>query len=99
MSSKSELSRITIDLPREEHRRLKKMSADIGKSMKQIVVDAIRAIEYCSFDHTPNAETIKAMQNAKNDKGLIRGKKAEDIAKKFGLSFDSLLSLPGFAPM
>ena len=51
MSSKSELSRITI--------------------------------EYCPHDHTPNAETIKAMQNAKNDKGLIRGKKAEDIAKKF----------------
>lgn len=83
MSMKNELSRITIDLPKEEHRRLKKMSADVGKSMRQIILEAINSIEYCEYEHIPNAETIKSMKNAKEGKNLIRGKEAEKIIKKF----------------
>lgn len=39
---KRSLSRITIDIPEEDHRQFKIMAAIQGKSMREIVVDAIK---------------------------------------------------------
>lgn len=41
MSAKKELSRITIDIPVADHKRLKAVAAILGKSMRDIVMDAI----------------------------------------------------------
>jgi ribosomal 50S subunit-associated protein YjgA (DUF615 family) len=39
---KKELSRITIDMPIADHKRLKAVAAILGKSMRDIVMDAIK---------------------------------------------------------
>ncbi len=42
MNQKNDLSRITIDLPKEDHKKFKAMAAVIGKSMKDLVVEFIQ---------------------------------------------------------
>lgn len=86
MSIKNEMTRLTIDLPKEEHRRLKRISADCGKSMRELVLEAIQTIDNCPYgEHIPNKTTIKAMRDAQAGHGLIKGKEAEEISKKFGI--------------
>ena len=41
-AKKRSLSRITIDIPEEDHKRFKAMAAVQGKSMREIVVEAIQ---------------------------------------------------------
>ena len=41
MSTKSELSRITIDIPKEDHKRLKALAALEGKSMRELIMESI----------------------------------------------------------
>ncbi len=41
MSAKSHLSRMTIDMPEEDHKRLKALAAVLGKSMREIVLEWI----------------------------------------------------------
>jgi len=40
--------------------------------------------ECLNSDHTPNETTLKALEDAEKGKGLIRGKKAEEVSKKLG---------------
>lgn len=37
MSAKDHMSRMTIDVPVEDHKRLKALAAILGKSMREIV--------------------------------------------------------------
>lgn len=86
MSSKNEVSRITIDLPKEQHKKLKSRAAMLGKSMREMVVEAIEAMDACaSSNHRPNKKTIKAIKDTEKSIGLIKGKEAEKFAKKLGL--------------
>ena len=57
MSAKSNLSRMTIDLPIEDHKRLKALAAVLGKSMREIVADWIHGNLYS--ENVPNAETLR----------------------------------------
>ena len=41
-TKKRSLSRITIDIPEEDHKRFKAIAAIQGKSMREIVVEAIQ---------------------------------------------------------
>lgn len=41
MSTKNDLSRITIDIPKEDHKRLKALAALEGKSMREIIIESI----------------------------------------------------------
>ena len=60
MNAKSDLSRITIDIPKESHRKLKAMAALLGKSMREIIIESIEERLYGS--HSPNKETKKAIE-------------------------------------
>ena len=42
MSNKRNLSRITIDIPREDHKQFKSMAASIGKTMRELLVESIQ---------------------------------------------------------
>lgn len=42
MKPQKNLSRITIDIPAEEHKMFKAMAAVQGKSMREIVIEAIK---------------------------------------------------------
>lgn len=42
MEEKRNLSRITIDIPEEDHKKFKALAAIRGKSMRELVVEAIK---------------------------------------------------------
>lgn len=86
MNTRGSLSRITIDIPKTEHKKIKATAALLGVSMRELILEAIHSIEEClKSDHIPNKKTLKAIEDAAKGKGLIRGKKAEEISKKLGL--------------
>ncbi len=83
MSAKSNLSRMTIDLPIEDHKRLKALAAVLGKSMREIVADWIHGNLYS--ENVPNAETLRAIENIEKGKDLIESKDAEDLFRRLGI--------------
>lgn len=58
MTARSHLSRMTIDIPAEDHRRLKALAAVLGKSMREIIAEWIHGNLYS--ENTPNAGNIKS---------------------------------------
>jgi len=67
-SSRNEFSRIIVEMPKEQHRRLKSRAAMLGKSMKDIILESLEATEEClQSDHYPNKTTLKAVEDAKSD--------------------------------
>lgn len=86
------LSRVTIDLPTVEHKRLKAVSVMTGKSMRQIVIDLIadKLTSYkkstkCAKSHKPNKVTARAIKDAKKGKGLKEFKTAEELFEPLDL--------------
>ncbi len=83
MSIKKELSRITIDIPKEDHKKLKALAAILGKSIREIVIDSLEQHLYNS--KTPNKKTLKVIADAHAGKGLTTAKDVEDLFKKLGI--------------
>ena len=42
MATKNNLSRMTIDISKEEHRQLKAIAAMLGKSMRELVIESLK---------------------------------------------------------
>lgn len=87
---KNELSRMTIDIPASIHKKFKQLAARHGISMRQMVLEYIKKqVEHeggeCPYDHTPNAQTRKAMKATDKRKGLVQAKDAKDLFKKLGI--------------
>ncbi len=83
MATKSHISRMTIDMPEEDHKRLKTLAAILGKSMREIVVEWIHRQLYSS--NTPNAETLEAIKQIEQGKNLVESNNAKDLFKKLGI--------------
>lgn len=83
MSTKNELSRITIDIPKIDHKKLKAIAALTGKSMREIVITSIE--EHLKTAKYPNKKTLKAIEDAEKGKGLTVSKDAKDLFKKLGI--------------
>ncbi len=81
-------TRVTVDIPTIDHKKLKMIAAYHGKSMREIFVELIeRGLEYyqeCSESHIPNEVTGKALEDVKNRKGLKNAESVEDLFKKLG---------------
>ncbi len=84
MNSNNSLSRITIDIPKESHKRLKTMAAILGKSMREIVIESIEQ-HLQSTSPSPNKKTRAAIKNVEQGKGLVKAKNSADLFKKLGL--------------
>ncbi|HLX52846.1 MAG TPA: hypothetical protein VKR58_02840, partial [Aquella sp.] len=67
---RKELSRITIDIPVADHKRLKAMAAILGKSMRDVVMDSIK--EHLNQVKIPNKKTLKAIANIEAGKNLVK---------------------------
>jgi predicted DNA-binding protein len=74
---------MTLDIPAEDHKRLKALAAVLGKSMREIVAEWIHGNLYS--ENTPNAETMKAIESIEKGKDLIVSKDAEDFFRKLGI--------------
>jgi len=87
MKPKEENIRFTVDIPIKLHKELKMLSATTGKSMKEIFIETFKNIDTACLNssHVPNDETKKAIKDAEKGIGLITGKEADAISKKFGI--------------
>lgn len=81
-------TRVTVDIPSADHKKLKMLAAYHGKSMREIFVELIeRGLEHyqeCPESHTPNEITKKAIKDAEAKKGLKKALSVEDLFKKLG---------------
>lgn len=78
---KNDFSRITIDMPKVDHKKLKAISAILGKSMRELVIESIREHLY----KYPNKETLKAIENVENGKNLTKTKDINDLFEKLDI--------------
>ena len=78
-----ERTRVTVDFPLEEHRRLKAVAALIGLSMQAYIIGCVEEKLYST--NIPNAKTKKAIKNVENGKGIKTAKDADDLKKQLGL--------------
>ena len=84
MSAKSDhLFRMTIDIPAEDHKRLKALALVLGKSMRELVAAWIHGNLYS--ENIPNAETLKVMDDIEKGKDLIESKDIQDLFRKLGI--------------
>lgn len=83
MAAKNHLSRMTIDIPEEDHKRLKALAAVLGKSMREIIIEWIHQNLYSS--NTPNAETLEAIKQIEHGDNLIVSDNIDDLFKKLGI--------------
>lgn len=85
MASRSN-TRVTVDIPTVNHKKIKMIAAYYGKSMKEIFIEMIeRGLESykeCPLDHTPNAITKKAIENINAGKGLQEVATVDELFKK-----------------
>ncbi len=81
-------TRVTVDIPSTDHKKLKMLAAFHGKSMREIFVELIEhGLEHyqeCPENHTPNETTKKALENAKTRKDIKNAKTVEELFKKLG---------------
>ena len=85
MSNKTN-TRVTVDIPTVDHKKLKMLAAFHGKSMREIVVELIEhGLEHyqeCPENHEPNETTKKTLENVKTRKGLKKAETVEELFKK-----------------
>ena len=81
-------TRVTVDIPTADHKKLKMLAAFHGKSMREIFVELIEhGLEHyqeCPENHKPNEITRKALENVKTRKGLKKATTVEELFKKLG---------------
>ena len=82
----TETSRIIIELPKTQHRKLKSIAAMHGKSMREIILESLESNDICLHSsHKPNKETRKSIKNIEEGKNLTEIESLEALAKKLGL--------------
>jgi hypothetical protein len=79
MSTKT--ARLTIDLPKIEHKRLKMAAFMMGTSMKGLVLMSVE-----EFMHRkPNKVTVKAIKQSNAGKNLKKFDSLEDLFEDLGI--------------
>ncbi len=87
---KTDLSRITIDVPTKLHQKFKAIAASRGLSMREMVISYMdrqttsKDEPECSHSHTPNKRTKKSIKDSRNKKNLVECKDINDLIKKLG---------------
>lgn len=75
-------ARMTIDVPLEEHRKLKAMAAFTGVSLKELVLSCLR--DHLLSANRPNKETLQAFSETNEGKNLIKCDDFDDFIEKLG---------------
>ncbi|MCB9493538.1 MAG: hypothetical protein H6679_04665 [Epsilonproteobacteria bacterium] len=78
----NEFSRLTIDIPKQDHKRLKALALVTGKSMRQLVIDSI---EHLYTEKKPNKTTCQAIKDTEQKKNLVKAKNIDDLFEKLGI--------------
>ena len=85
--NKDNLSRLTIDIPKRHHIKLKSIALITEKSMREIIIDAIESIDITclSSSHLPNKKTLKSIDNIEKGTNLTEVNDLRDLFKKLGI--------------
>ena len=83
MSVRAEVSRITVDIPKASHKRLKALAGVLGKSMRELVIQSIEA-QLNKSDY-PNRKTLAAIAAVEKKRGLVKAKNTKELFKKLGI--------------
>ncbi|HSW86957.1 MAG TPA: hypothetical protein VLG49_05600 [Rhabdochlamydiaceae bacterium] len=79
MSTKT--ARLTIDLPKAEHKRLKMAASMMGTTIKDLVLMSVD-----EFMHRkPNRVTVKAIRQSETGKGLKKFNNLDELFKDLGI--------------
>ncbi len=93
MKNREELSRITIQIPKTEHKRLKARAALSGKSMREIILELIISSHEDSNDasalKTATRQTLKDSSSKNLDEQEVR-KIAQEIMEEYADVFKKL---------
>jgi hypothetical protein len=74
---------MTLDIPEEDHKRLKALAAILGKSMREIVANWIH--EHLYSANMPNKETLRAMESIEKGRDLVSADDTKDLFRKLGI--------------
>ena len=90
----NELSRMTVDIPKTLYKMLKTRAIREDKSLRAVIIEcleesALNEYEACPYDHSPNAQTIKAIEDTKKGKGIHKAKDAYDLFEQSGIKIKS----------
>ncbi len=80
MSAKKCLSRLTLEIEEEDHKRLKALAAELGTSMRVLVVNWIHE-HLCGV----SVFTLKAIESVEKGHNLTEANDAEDLFRKLGI--------------
>ena len=79
-------TRVTVDIPTIDHKKLKMIAAFHGKTMKEIFVELIeRGLEEyqeCTQSHEPNETTKQTIENINKKKNLKKASSVDELFKK-----------------
>lgn len=74
-------ARLTIDLSKSEHRRLKMAASMMGTTMKDLVLLSVEEF----LQKKPNKTTLKAMKQSESGKGLKKFKTIDALFDDLGI--------------
>ncbi|KKB96060.1 hypothetical protein SZ25_00861 [Candidatus Arcanobacter lacustris] len=80
------MSRINIEIPNEDHQKLKILAAVSSTSIKDLVLSAIKEKIYVQLDQKPNELTLKAFAEVDSCIGLTTHQSITDLFEDLGLS-------------
>ena len=79
----SDMFRMTLDIPADEHKRLKTFSAIQGVSMRDIILGCVR--EKLNPHSEGMRQTLAAIENVRNQANLVECKDAVDLFRQLGI--------------
>lgn len=82
-TSQHDFTRMTIEMPEQEHKKLKAMAAFLGISLKELVLNCLR--DNLLSKNRPNAKTLKAFKETEQGVGLTECEDFNDFIDKLGL--------------
>jgi hypothetical protein len=85
MSDTVKRSRLSVDIPAEEHLLLKVLAASQRRSINDFVLSCIREHLPCNKKHNPNTETAAALRDSAQDKNVIAFDSSLEMFEYLGL--------------
>ncbi len=79
----AETSRLSIDIAKRDHKKLKMLANANGMSLKEFILLIIEPVLHP--EKQPNHVTRKVMEESDNGENIIICKNAEDMFKKLGI--------------
>ena len=79
------MSRINIEVPNDDHQRLKIIAAATTTSVKDLVLSAIRDKIHLELHKQPNEETLMAFNETDTGEGIVKHPNISSLLKDLGL--------------